>query len=180
MRARTLAELLEDQSKSLPAPQTVASRHVDSRPKRIAASTADPASVPTVRRRAAERRRESYDKYRVPNHDTVQSIKWAFQIMSYDANHDDGAAFEQRANQIQPPGFFILFASVRVQERLAAAAKVGATFVFPTERLQAVAIIVDLLQEWLVRFLNALPFELVLGHIASTTQSNIVQIGALA
>ena len=180
MTAKALAEFLQDQSKSFPAPQTIANRDVGSRPVRIAASTADPApvlAVQVVRKRAAQRRREKDHKYWVTNPVTPQSIEWAFQIMSTD--HDDGAAaaaFEQRANRIQPPGFFKLFANARVKEKLAAAAQGSATFVLPTKRLQAVAIIVDLLKEWLVRFRNAPPFELVLGHIASTTQSNITQI----
>jgi hypothetical protein len=179
MRAKELAKFLKDQSKSLPAPQTIANRDVDSRPVRIAASTAVPTPVQAVRKRAAARRRESDHKYWVTNHVSPQSIEWAFQIMSYGAHHDDGAAaaaFEQLAIRKQPPGFFKLFATARVEGKLAAAANSSATFVLPTERLQAGAIIVDLLKEWLVRFRNAPPFELVLGHIASTTQSNIVQI----
>jgi hypothetical protein len=149
-----LVEFLKHQSKSLPAPQSIANRDVGGRPVRIAASTADPAPVQAVRKRAAPRRRENDHKYWVTNPVTPQSIEWAFQIMS--ADHDDGAAaaaaFEPRANRIQPPSFFKIFANARVKEKLAGAANGSATFVLPTERLQAVAIIVDLLKEWLVRF----------------------------
>jgi len=93
MTAKALAEFLQDQSKSFPAPQTIANRDVGSRPVRIAASTADPApvlAVQVVRKRAAQRRREKDHKYWVTNPVTPQSIEWAFQIMSTD--HDDGAA----------------------------------------------------------------------------------------
>jgi hypothetical protein len=89
-RAKALAEFLKDQSKSLPAPQTIANRDVGSRPVRIAASTADPAPVQAVRKREAPRRRENDHKYWVTNPVTPQRIEWASQIMS--ADHDNGAA----------------------------------------------------------------------------------------
>ena len=63
---------------------------------------------------------------------------------------------------------------------MAEAAAGGRLFVLPTTRLEAVALIVDLLQEWLRRFCNAPPWRMVLGHISTSISTARPSTGAEA
>jgi hypothetical protein len=175
--ASALEKFLLDQARALdsPPPNRTHSEMQAEMPA-AAAGTAGAGAVgaaastpaPAAQRRRSATLREGDKVYWITN--PSKSIEWVFQVRG----HDDGAA--HRVNRIQLPGFFKLFVTARLDEKRAAASSGGQAFVLPTDRSQSVALIVELLQEWLKRFRNAPPVELVLGHFASSTQSNIVQI----
>jgi hypothetical protein len=174
--ASAIEQFLLDQARALDSPPPTRT-HFEMRAAMpaAAAGTAGAGAVgaaastpaPAAQRRRSATLREGDRVYWVTN--PSERIEWVFQVRG----HDDGAA--HRVNRIQLPGFFKLFVTARLDEKRAASSG-GQAFVLPTDRSQSVALIVELLQEWLKRFRNAPPLELVLGHFASSTQSNIVQI----